>query len=68
METWETGGIAPLFLTSTLDGGEWYEQYYLLGYNAVLKVNRCFGIPYRLHIQGQISLVRYQHESRWPAE
>jgi hypothetical protein len=31
-----------------------------------LKVNRRFG--YHLHIQSQISRVRYQHESRWQAE
>jgi hypothetical protein len=23
MKTWESGGIAPRFLTSALDGGEW---------------------------------------------
>jgi hypothetical protein len=31
-----------------------------------LKVNRCFGGKYRLHLQGRrISRTRYQRESRW---
>jgi hypothetical protein len=30
-----------------------------------LKVNRCFGGTYRLHLQGRISRAWYQRESRW---
>jgi hypothetical protein len=32
-----------------------------------LKVNRRFGVTYRLHLQGRISRERYQHEIRWEA-
>jgi hypothetical protein len=32
-----------------------------------LKVNRRFGRTYHLHLQGWISRVRYQRESRWQA-
>jgi hypothetical protein len=33
-----------------------------------LKVNRSFGVIYRLHLQGLTSGAKYQRESRWQAE